>query len=155
MLHLILPPALHRQAYRVAFHVRRHWLRLFVGEIRGCSVIARDGAGRVLLVRHSYGSGLWCFPGGGINRGEEPQAAAHREFAEELGCAISQVQAIGVLEEDYHGTRNVAHVFTGLVAGDPRPDRREIVEARFFARDALPQPIAASVTRRLALLDRA
>lgn len=154
MLHLILPPPLHRQAYRVAFSVRKRWLRWRGRPIEGCTMIACDGQGRVLLVRHSYGTGLWALPGGGLNRGEEPLAAAIREFAEELRCAVIAPRHVGTLEEDYHGARNTAHVFTGLIAGEPRPDMREIVEARFFALDALPPGTSRTVTVRLALLEQ-
>lgn len=154
MLHLI-PAPLHRQGYRLAFRLRKAWLGLTRQTIHGCSMIARDGEGRVLLVRHSYGSGLWAFPGGGLNRGEEPLAAALREFAEELGCMVSEPRQLGTLEEDYHGARNVAHVFTGLIAGEPRPDMRELVDARFFALDALPEQTSRTVATRLAFLQQA
>ncbi len=154
MLHLILPPALHRHAYRVAFRLRNRWLYWRGRPIAGCTMIARDDAGRVLLVRHSYGSGLWAFPGGGLNRGEQPLAAAIREFAEELGCAVTDPRHVGTLEEDYHGVRNTAHIFTGLIAGPPRPDMREIVEARFFAVDELPHGTSCTVHVRLALLEQ-
>jgi 8-oxo-dGTP pyrophosphatase MutT (NUDIX family) len=155
VLHLILPAPVHRQAYRLAHRLRVRWLRWSARTIHGCSMIARDAAGRVLLVRHSYGTGLWAFPGGGLNRGEEPLAAAVREFAEELRCSVAAPVRLGTLEEDYHGALNVAHVFTGLIAGEPRPDMREIVEARFFALDALPEGLSRTVAPRLALLVRA
>jgi 8-oxo-dGTP pyrophosphatase MutT (NUDIX family) len=154
MLHLIVPPVLHRQAYRVAFSLRKLWLRVRRNPVEGCTMIARDGDGRVLLVRHSYGTGLWAFPGGGLNRGEEPLAAAIREFAEELRCAVTDPRHVGTLQEDYHGARNTAHVFTGLIAGEPRPDMREIVEARFFAPDNLPDRTSGSVLVRLAMLEQ-
>ncbi|MCA1481729.1 NUDIX domain-containing protein, partial [Bradyrhizobium sp. NBAIM08] len=93
------------------------------------------------------------FPGGGLNRGEAPLAAAAREFAEELGCGITDLRQLGTLEEEFHGARNVAHVFTGLIAGEPRPDMREIVAARFFALDDLPPDRSRTVGVRLALLD--
>lgn len=128
------------------------WLRLRGGEIHGCSIIARDEEGRVLLVRHSYGSGLWAFPGGGMRKGEEPLAAALREFGEELGCCVSDPRPVAVVVEHYHGARNVAHIFIGLIDGEPRPDLREIVEARFFAVDDLPQRMSPNVLKRLALL---
>jgi 8-oxo-dGTP pyrophosphatase MutT (NUDIX family) len=154
MLHLIVPPVLHRLAYRVAFALRKRWLRWRGCPVEGCTMIARDGDGRVLLVRHSYGTGLWALPGGGMHRGEEPLAAAIREFAEELRCAVTDPRHVGTLEEDYHGARNTAHVFTGLIAGEPRPDMREIVEARFFAPDDLPDRTSGSVLVRLALLEQ-
>ncbi|MXO73140.1 NUDIX hydrolase [Alteraurantiacibacter buctensis] len=154
MLHLILPAPLHRQAYRVAHRLRSAWLRWSGATIRGCSMVARDGEGRVLLVRHSYGSGLWAFPGGGLGRTEDPLAGAIREFAEELRCTVRDPVHLGKLGEDYHGGNNVAYVFTGLIDGNPRPDMREIVEARFFAVDALPDRCSQTVAPRLELLAR-
>jgi len=107
----------------------------------------------VLLVRHSYGVPSWAFPGGGMHKREDPQQAALREFAEELGCSISHPVHLGTLTETYHGATNVAHIFTGLIEGTPKPDMRELVEARFFPRDQLPADISLSVPRRLALMN--
>jgi 8-oxo-dGTP pyrophosphatase MutT (NUDIX family) len=151
MLYLI-PAPLHRLLYRAAHRLRSRWLGLRGGEIHGCSMIARDAAGRVLLVRHSYGSRNWAFPGGGMQQGEDPLAAALREFAEELGCSVSDPRLLARVEEDYHGARNVAHICTGLIDGEPRPDMREIVEARFFPPDDLPADTSPRVAERLALL---
>lgn len=151
MLHLI-PAPLHRALYRIAHRVRRRWQRHLYSEIHGCSVIAHDGEGRVLLVRHSYGAAVWAFPGGGIAPSEDPLAGAMREFSEELGCTISDARYLGMLDEQFHGMRNVAHIFAGLIEGDPRPDMRELVAARFFALDDLPDDCARTVAPRLALL---
>ena len=157
MLHLInrvIPAPLHRLAFRAAYRARKLWLRLSQAENNGCSEIARDYAGRVLLVRHSYGPPVWTFPGGGMHKGEEPEAAALREFAEELDAAIIDPQHLGTLRETYLGGTNNAHVFTGVIAGEPRPDMREVVEARFFARDDLPSNTSRTVQARLQLLDQ-
>lgn len=50
----------------------------------------RDPAGRLLLVRITAGledAGRWTMPGGGIEWGEHPDAAARREMAEETGIS--------------------------------------------------------------------
>ncbi len=151
MLHLI-PAPLHRALYRIAHRLRRRWQRRFCSEIHGCSVIAFDEAGHVLLVRHSYGSAVWAFPGGGISASEDPLEGALREFSEELGCTVSEPRYLGVLDEDFHGMRNVAHIFAGRIEGHPRPDMRELVAARFFALDDLPDDCASTVAPRLGLL---
>ena len=49
---------------------------------------------------------------------------------------------------------NVVHVFTGIVDGEPAVDRRELVEARFFARHELPRPLGHKAAKRIEMLDR-
>ena len=61
-------------------------LHLFFGITRpmtiGARCIIHDGAGSVMLVRHTYVSG-WHLPGGGVDVGETCEAAVIREVAEE------------------------------------------------------------------------
>lgn len=153
MLHLI-PAPLHRAAYRLAHALRKIWWRLARPRIHGASLIATDAKGQLLLLRHSYGSGAWSLPTGGINRGEPPEAAARRELREETGCEADVLQFIGVQEVSLHGSRNSVHVYAAEVAGQPKADNREIVEAGFFPLDALPHPLGRLTLQRLAMWPR-
>ncbi len=137
MLYLI-PAPVHRRLLRIAHAVRRQWWRYRRPRTRGCRVVAIDGAGGVLLIRHSYGSGKWMPPGGGVGRRESRLAAALRELREETSCALEDAIEVAVVEERLHGAGNVVHVIAGRTASLPRVDRREVIEARFFALDALP-----------------
>lgn len=54
--------------------------------------------GKVLLARHTYGSGKGklIIPGGYVNQGETPQAALVREFKEETNITVEPMELIGV-----------------------------------------------------------
>ncbi|MBO9499742.1 MAG: NUDIX domain-containing protein [Novosphingobium sp.] len=150
----LLPPPLHRAGLQLAHGLRKRWWRLRKPLLTGVMVLGLDDAGRVLLVRHSYGAGMWTLPGGGLRKGEDPVRGAAREFAEELRCPFGPLAALGMLEGTLHGAPNRMHVFACPVQGMPDPDGREIVEARFFAADALPAHVGGRVARALALLQQ-
>lgn len=148
MLHLI-PKPLHRLAYRLAHGLRRVWWRVAQPRVSGCRILAFDEEGRVLLVRHSYGSGNWMAPGGGLKRGEDPLLTGSRELREETGCSLDGVWQVARVEEPLRGATNVVHVIAGHAIGAPAADGREVIEAAFFAADALPLPMSDLMRRDL------
>jgi 8-oxo-dGTP pyrophosphatase MutT (NUDIX family) len=145
----LIPPPLHRQGLRLAHRMRLVWWRVRRPNLSGCRVLAFDGEGRVLLVRHAYGSGRWMLPGGGLGRGEEPLVAAAREFAEEAGCTLVGARLIEVIEEPLSGAVNRVHIVSGAIEGTPRPDGREIIELACFAPDALPADLSPALAGRI------
>jgi 8-oxo-dGTP diphosphatase len=54
----------------------------------GAGVLLTGGDGRVLLVEPTY-KPYWEVPGGSVEAGESPHAAAVRELEEELGLALA------------------------------------------------------------------
>jgi 8-oxo-dGTP diphosphatase len=57
--------------------------------VAACALIDPDG--RVLLAQRPQGksmAGLWEFPGGKVEPGEQPEATLIRELKEELGIAV-------------------------------------------------------------------
>ena len=154
MLHLIeklVPAPLHRALLPLVHRVRHRWRKWRKVELNGCCVIITNPAGEVLLLRHSYGPQVWAFPGGGIGKREEPRAAALREVREELGLLLDEVEWVGEMRETISNSAHTAHIFTAMTSQTPQPDQREIVEARFFALDALPEPLGRVTAPRLAL----
>ena len=82
--------------------------------------------GRILVARRGQGShleGLWEFPGGRIEREEEPAAAARRELLEEAGLAGGEIEPLLVHVFDYPDRRVNLHVYLMLEPqGDVRVD---------------------------------
>lgn len=144
-----IPRPLHRLAYRLAHRLRRIWWRVARPRVSGCRVLAFDDADRVLLVRHSYGTGNWMAPGGGLKRGEDPLRAAARELREECGCDLVEAWQVALVEESLQGATNVVHVLAGRAVGQPEPDGRELIALGFFAADALPEPMSGLLGRDL------
>lgn len=153
MLHLIerlLPPSLHRALLPLAFRVRHRWRRWRGTPLEGCAVVIDNGAGEILLLRHSYGPRGWMLPGGGIGKGEKPEAAARREIAEELGMELGQLERVALIKEVVSGSPHSSHLFAATSMARPRPDQREVIEARFFPTHSLPQPLGRATAARIA-----
>nr|KIS33064.1 hypothetical protein TQ38_06255 [Novosphingobium sp. P6W] len=140
---------MHRALYRLAHAVRVQVWRVWRPDVHGVRVIVLDGQDRVLLVRHSYGSNKWMPPGGGMRRGEDPLLAGARELLEETGCRIVQPRVLQISDEKLHGTSNAVRIVLGRTGDEPRADGREIIEARFFALDALPAHMSERMAQRV------
>ena len=146
-----IPAPLHRRLYRLADWLRRRWWHVRKPNRTSVVVAAFDAAGRILLVRHSYGPPVWALPGGGIGRNEDPAQGAAREFREELGCELADLVQVAVSEQEESGSRDLLHLFTGQLAGTPAPDMREIVEVGLFDPAALPPRCDRRVAKALAI----
>jgi len=147
LLHRLLPAPLHVAGLRLAHAVRLRWWRLAGSAVRGCRVLVLDREGRVLLIRHSYGSGHWMLPGGGLSAREHPLAGAHRELAEEVAMRLTLSVLLGRTDDplSIHET----HLVAGWSDDLPVPDGREIVAAGFFALHDLPAPLPDTLAGRL------
>lgn len=77
------------------------------------ALIAREG--RWFLQRRDPASamlpGLWEFPGGKLEPGEEPHAALRRELREELGWEPGGLQALDVIRDVDHQRELRLHPF--------------------------------------------
>jgi 8-oxo-dGTP pyrophosphatase MutT (NUDIX family) len=144
-----LPAPLHRTLLPLAHIVRHYWRRWRGVSLAGVSVIITNLGGDVLLLKHTYGPKVWGLPGGGLRPGEDPEAAARREVLEELGITLTRIDPIGTLEEVLSGSPHTAHLFAATCDQHPRPDRREILEARYFPSHSLPEPLGRITRARI------
>lgn len=110
-----------------------------------CVIERADGA--LLLLRQSYRRReAWGFPGGLLERGEQPADAVRREVREELGVEVEVDDTPMVVVDPRY--RRVDVIYRGRLPacdeaeGDgppaPSPSSPEIVEVRWFAPDELP-----------------
>lgn len=67
-----------------------------------------DAQGRILVTRrpdHVHQGGLWEFPGGKLEPGEDPERGLARELAEELGIWVRESQPLIRIHHDYGDRR--------------------------------------------------
>lgn len=128
-------------------------LRPWAVEGSGLTAAARvrDPDGRIALVRNGWSDG-WILPGGAVEPGERPAAAARREVREETGLAATIGDPLVVLDQSYVCQTDGEEWFTAryvvyaATADGEIPDASrlgetddEIEAARWF--DALPDDL--------------
>ncbi|MGA9839419.1 MAG: A/G-specific adenine glycosylase [Thermoplasmata archaeon] len=124
--------------------------------VRGAVVVLSE-RGRWFVQRRAPSGllgGLWEFPGGKIEPGESPAAAARRELREETGWGARGLRYRGVARHAYSHLTVELHVFEGTrtTGGDRRPPRSG---RRWVTRtELLRLPIPKVTEKILRLLER-
>lgn len=94
--------------------------------LRATVVVANPAAG-VLLVKHNRQDD-WSLPGGRVVAAEDPGKRVALEVAEETGIIIADPVHMG----RYAGTVASHEIFLANGEGAPRPNRRELQDARWW-----------------------
>jgi ADP-ribose pyrophosphatase YjhB (NUDIX family) len=131
-------------AFRLFISLRAGWAPTALGV---AAAIEGDD-GRVLLVRHRYAPG-WRLPGGGVNRGEPPQAAVLRELAEEVGLAGGTAQFFGLYTRKAGWATSVVALYRIRGAAVNFRPNLEISEICFADPRIPPQGCTPATLRRL------
>lgn len=141
---------------RVLFRAAKPFIHAAYRQTRGMTLgtrtlVLKEQAAEVLLVRHGYAPG-WLLPGGGVERGETLVDAAIRELREEAGIVAEEepvLHGIFLNDAQFRGDHVACFVLRrfraeGFVAGP------EIAEARFFPVTGLPERTTPGTRRRIA-----
>lgn len=133
-------------------HAVRYWMSRVAGvqDVQGVRIVIVQER-RVILVSHWYAPWAWTLPGGGVERGETPEAAAIREAREETGFEVKTIAGeIGTYRGSM-GKRDKVRVFyTGDFEGSLalRPTF-EIMARSWFDIDNLPKELSPANRRRI------
>ncbi|MFQ5877808.1 MAG: NUDIX domain-containing protein [Acidobacteriota bacterium] len=111
------------------------------------------GPGGIVLLRRAIepGTGKWVFPGGYVDRGETPAAAAKREAREEIGAEVRIGALLNVYA--YEGSPVVVIVYEAEIVGGDLRCGDEALEVRSFAPGEIPWGQLAFRSTREALHD--
>jgi 8-oxo-dGTP diphosphatase len=115
--------------------------------------IIRTSDERLVLVRRAIdpGYGLWVFPGGYVDRGEQVVEAAVREAREESGLDIRIERLMNIYS--YGGTSPIIIVYTATITGGELCPDDECLDAQLFRPDEVPWDRLAFRSTREALED--
>jgi ADP-ribose pyrophosphatase YjhB (NUDIX family) len=132
-------------------------LRMLVGSrpliMVGAGALILNPAGELLLLRRTDNQS-WSIPGGSLEPGETLLGCARRETREETGLELGELELFEVFSGPEHYYRypngdevyNVSAVYLARqVHGRLHVDGEEHSQVRFFALDALPEPISPPV----------
>ena len=112
-------------------------------------VLIVDDQNRLLLQKRAD-NGLWAYPGGSMEPGETFENCARREALEETGLRCGELRYFAHMSgEGMHYTYpNGDEVYIAEIvflcrdySGELRVQESEATEQRFFALDALPEPL--------------
>lgn len=135
-----------------AHELRASWLRNVGSGVPGyvtpkvaIGAVVGDDQGRLLLIQRAD-SGVWLYPTGWADVGYSPSEVAVKEVQEETGIQCEVLRPLAILDGLRAGFSRVplySLVFLcRAVGGTIAPHPQECLDAGWFTRDELPEPLA-------------
>lgn len=126
--------------------LRLYWL-VFRPDVLGVRCLV-EYEGKVLLIRNPYGSMKWDLPGGGVRRGEQPEAAARREVREEVGVSLTDLRPLGrYTGTDVYDKDTVVSYSARAESATLKPRRAEVYDEGWFELKRLPEPLSREAAK--------
>jgi len=126
--------------------LRLYW-RVLRPDVLGVRCLV-EFEGRVLLIRNPYGPMKWDLPGGGVHRGESPEAAARREVREEVGISLAELRPLGrYTGTEFYDKDTVVCYYAPAPGAALKPRRAEVYEEGWFEWGHLPEPLSREAAK--------
>lgn len=132
-------------------HMRNSKIAIFINKLsrifwfiarpttKGVKALIFNNEGKVLMVRLTYYSNTWTFPGGGVHKNESETSAIIRECKEEVGVVLKSPEYIGSLYFEHEYKKDTVFVFKEKIDDlTIRIDGKEVAEAGWYSLDKLP-----------------
>lgn len=101
-------------------------------------IVYRDD-GKILLVRGRFSRQEWALPGGGVKHNESYEQAAVRETLEEVGLRVYNLRYLGKANSHESYAKFSVRVFVAHASDYDIKCNFEIMEARWFNMNYLPE----------------
>ena len=143
-----------RILYGIASGVRRIYWFIVRPKTTGvkCLIECDDN---YLLIKQTYGSRMynWNLPGGGVEKNESFKDAVKREVFEEVGIALPDVIEIKRYTSNLEYKVDTVYCFySKVITKNIVIDKNEILEAKWFPKNNLPENISRSIKESLTVL---
>lgn len=132
--------------YKLVYRFLKIYWFIFRPKTQGvmCLILSGD---ELLLVRHTYGRSAWTLSGGGLKKNETKEEAIKREVKEELGLTITPEYIGNFTQNAEHKIDTVFCFVSRVERKEPKIDRLEIKEAKWWKIDHLPKDHSMNLQR--------
>jgi 8-oxo-dGTP diphosphatase len=131
--------------YKIGFPIVKIYWFIFRPKTSGAGCVIECN-GNILLIKNTYGSGNWTFPGGGSKKNENIEETCRREVEEEVGIKLFTINSLGSFLYTKAYKKDTIHVFSSVVESpEIKIDKNEIKEAHWFPIDEIRNSILSNV----------
>jgi|ERR1700722_13760590 len=132
--------------YKIVHSFLKIYWFIFRPKTQGVTCLILSGD-ELLLIRHTYGRSAWTLSGGGLKKHETKEEAVEREIKEELGLTIIP-EYIGEFTHNTEHKIDTVYCFVAkMEKAEPKIDRLEIKEAKWWNINNLPKDHSTNLQR--------